>query len=242
MSDANDKPDKNAADDASLGSRWSRRKQQAAERRMAGAETEVRQSTEPTPAIPLSTIVPDGSVGRMQTRTEADRLAEQNAAGEHGPAPLTDDDMPAVETLDENSDFSGFMSPGVSEKLRKIALRKLFAGAGFNIRDGLDDYDDDFTSFEGLGDLITCDMKHRAEMQAEKKAKEEQEELERVAAGEGPGDADQEVLPKDVDRDDDSVTASAGDGAEGEGNPGDNIDETNSDIAESVQTETGRKS
>ena len=77
------------------------------------------------------------------------------------PAPvLTDEDMPDVASMDENSDYSGFMSEGVSEELRKIALRKLFSGVGFNIRDGLDDYDDDFRSFAALGDIITSDMKH----------------------------------------------------------------------------------
>ena len=39
----------------------------------------------------------------------------------------------------------------VSESLRRLALRKLFHGADFNIRDGLDDYDGDYTSFVKLG-------------------------------------------------------------------------------------------
>ena len=93
---------------------------------------------------------------------------------EDGPV-LTDEDMPPIESLGEDSDYSGFMSSGVSEKLRKLALRKLFQGAGFNIRDGLDDYDDDFTAFPALGDLVTSDMKHQMEM-AEKREAEAQEE------------------------------------------------------------------
>ena len=40
--------------------------------------------------------------------------------------------------------------------------------AVFNVRDGLDDYDEDFTSFEALGDIVTSDMKHQAEMEAER--------------------------------------------------------------------------
>ncbi|MCP4232263.1 MAG: DUF3306 domain-containing protein, partial [Aestuariibacter sp.] len=61
---------------------------------------------------------------------------------------LTDADMPAIETLGENSDFSKFMSSGVSDKLRNMALQKMFQTAEFNIRDGLDEYDEDYTSFE----------------------------------------------------------------------------------------------
>ena len=89
---------------------------------------------------------------------------------EEAPA-LTDDDMPPLETLGEDDSYSDFLSPEVSEKLRKVALRQLFHGAGFNIRDGLDDYDEDFTIFKPLGDIITADMRHREEM-LERKAKE----------------------------------------------------------------------
>ena len=81
---------------------------------------------------------------------------------------LTDEDMPPLDGLDENSDYSGFLSPGVSEALRRRALRKLFSSAVFNIPDGLDDYDDDFTSFAALGDIVTSDMKHQAEVKAER--------------------------------------------------------------------------
>ncbi len=40
--------------------------------------------------------------------------------------------------------------------------------AAFNIRDGLDDYDEDFTFFEPLGDTITADMRHQMEREKEK--------------------------------------------------------------------------
>ena len=59
---------------------------------------------------------------------------------------LTDADMPDIETLTEDSDFSGFMSEGVSDELRNLALRKLFKAPVFNIRDGLDEYDEDYTT------------------------------------------------------------------------------------------------
>ena len=71
---------------------------------------------------------------------------------------LTDADMPPVDSLDEKSDFAVFMSPGVSELLRAQALRKLFHLPGFHVPDGLDDYDDDFTQFTKLGDIVTREM------------------------------------------------------------------------------------
>lgn len=91
---------------------------------------------------------------------------EPNTSETATPPPLTDADMPPIESLDENSDFTGFMSSGVSAELRKLALRKMFKASVFNVRDGLDDYDDDYTSFVPRGDLITSDMKHMAGVEA----------------------------------------------------------------------------
>lgn len=82
---------------------------------------------------------------------------------------LSDKDMPELDTLTEDSDYSGFLSPGVSEKLRKLALRKLFRSQSFNLCDGLDDYDEEFTTFEKLGDIVTADMRFQLEQEARRK-------------------------------------------------------------------------
>ncbi len=115
----------------------------------------------------------DGVAEALQTeQLAAGELTDQkqplDAATEQPPV-LTDDDMPPIESLTEDSDYSGFMSPGVSEELRQLALRKLFRSAAFNVCDGLDDYDDDYTSFEKLGDIITADMRFQMEQEAKRK-------------------------------------------------------------------------
>lgn len=118
---------------------------------------------------------------------------------------LTDADMPDIETLNEDSDFSGFMSSGVSDDLRNLALRKLFKAPVFNIRDGLDEYDEDYTYFEKLGDIVTCDMKHQIEMQ-EKKLREALE-------------ADAEVADEDeIEADDIEAMAGSDDEVEAQSN------------------------
>ncbi|MBF2761421.1 MAG: DUF3306 domain-containing protein [Ectothiorhodospiraceae bacterium AqS1] len=106
----------------------------------------------------------EGIDGPSDGEIEGGRVSE----GEADKKILTDADMPPIESLNEHSDYSGFLSPGVSEELRRRALRKLFLSAAFNVRDGLDDYDDDFTSFEALGDMVTADMKHQMEAEAER--------------------------------------------------------------------------
>ena len=72
-------------------------------------------------------------------------------------------ELPDLDSLDGDSDYSAFMSPGVDADLRRKALRKLFSSPKFNVCDGLDDYCDDYTTFEGLGDIVTADMKYHIE-------------------------------------------------------------------------------
>ena len=142
-------------------SRWSRRKQ------IAKDEALLAEPEEPLKEVSL------------EADLDADQALEVQAVDqelEPEPAPaLTDEDMPPIESLNEESDFSMFMSRGVSDELRNLALKKLFKAAVFNVRDGLDEYDEDYTSFEKLGDIVTCDMKHAIEMEAKKKLEKEAE-------------------------------------------------------------------
>ena len=83
---------------------------------------------------------------------------------------LTDEDMPPIDSLHEGSDFSGFLSEGVSAALKKAAMKKLFAQPAFNIRDGLNDYDEDYTSFAPLGDTVTVEMTYRKDIDDKREA------------------------------------------------------------------------
>ena len=66
----------------------------------------------------------------------------QPAAAEEETAAL---DLPDIETLDKDSDFTVFMKEGVPEALKRQALRKLWrSDPVFAVIDGLDDYDDDY--------------------------------------------------------------------------------------------------
>ncbi|MEE4375970.1 MAG: DUF3306 domain-containing protein [Candidatus Competibacteraceae bacterium] len=103
------------------------------------------------------------------------------------PAPaLTDADMPPLESLNEQSDYSGFFSPKVSTELKRLALRKLFHSASFNVTDGLDDYAEDFTQFAALGDIITQDMRHMMDVIKQREAKQAADE----STASAPADAD----------------------------------------------------
>ncbi len=134
----------------------------------------------------------------------ASGLPVEDAAAPHETDPrleLTDADMPPIESLDKDSDFSVFMSPKVSEQLRTQALRKLFHMPAFNITDGLNDYDEDYTQFAGLGDVVTHEMKRLLKKELEAAASVEEALPVDQDAASPPADA---VAENTVDEDDDS--------------------------------------
>jgi hypothetical protein len=153
-------------------SRWSRRKQQ---------------TTEETRKEDLA--LEDEQHNQVGNELEVLTGEDQQQQEVQQPA-LTDDDMEPVEELTEDSDYSKFMSPGVTDELRNLALRKMFHAPIFNIRDGLDEYDGDYTSFEKLGDIITADMRHQMEIEANKKLEQEAREIAEAGEIEDEQDAD----------------------------------------------------
>lgn len=107
--------------------------------------------------------------GRAEQAEDPDRASRALAeVAQSQPPELTDADMPSLESLDEDSDYRGFLSPKVSEELRRAALRKLFRLSRFNVCDGLDDYAEDFTQFEPLGELVTHEMRRVLAREGEK--------------------------------------------------------------------------
>jgi len=123
---------------------------------------------------------------RKRQAAEADESlapgARETSPEEEAPEPpvLTDEDMPPVESITDDADVSGFLSAGVSESLRRQALRRLFAMPKFQIKDGLDDYDGEYRNFTPLGDTVTSDMK----LQAERRLAGVREEVDRPRAEE----------------------------------------------------------
>lgn len=93
-------------------------------------------------------------------------VAEHDAAP--AAAPLTDANMPPIESLTEDSDYSVFMSPGVSEELRGAALRRLFRSPRFNERCPLDSEYYDCHGFTPLGSIVTHEMREELEREAAK--------------------------------------------------------------------------
>lgn len=73
-----------------------------------------------------------------------------------GPPP----ELPPIDQLTPESDFSGFMHAKVDASLRRAALKTLFKDPRFNIQDGLDDWNEDYTLLENLAPGVAETLQH----------------------------------------------------------------------------------
>lgn len=69
-------------------------------------------------------------------------------------------ELPPVETLTFESDFTAFLQPRVEEAVKRQALKKLFRDARFNVMDGLDTYIDDYSIPSPVSAELLREMVH----------------------------------------------------------------------------------
>ncbi len=105
-------------------------------------------------------------------------------------------DLPPVDGLDRDSDYTPFLEEGVPEKLARAAMRKLWRSDPiFAFRDGLDDYDEDFSMLHSVAKAVTSKAgKAKAKAKkakAEAKAKKTAGRAEARTAGTREGKAKQ---------------------------------------------------
>lgn len=129
--------------------RWSRLKRNVAKEEDASS-TPLPTSDEKTTTVAASHLE-DGPLSQASSaqahpvEAHATQLTPEQSETSTPPEPGSlDHTLPDPETLEVGSDFSAFMSPGVSGALRRRALKRLWATGNYNVRDGLDDYDADY--------------------------------------------------------------------------------------------------
>ena len=148
-------------------SRWSRRKTAA----KAG------------PAVPAAAAVPAPAVTQLPAQT-ADVLPDKAGA-----------QLPPIESLTPESDFSPFMQADVAEHLKRRALKTLFQDPRFNVMDGLDVYIDDYSKPDPLPEGWLEKMNQVARL-GEYRAPEEEAAAEEVEPAEAaPAGTTAEIQP-----------------------------------------------
>jgi hypothetical protein len=90
--------------------------------------------------------------------------AREAAPAEPKPVPAADaeaamPELPSLESLTSDSDFSAFFHPKVGEDVRRAALKKLFSDPQFNVMDGLDVYIDDYSKSDPIPAAMLAGLK-----------------------------------------------------------------------------------
>jgi hypothetical protein len=106
--------------------RWSQRK--------LAASRAVSSPTPPPVSPPAAAALPPAAASVPGTVAPPDAVVA---------APVSVE-LPAIDSLSLESDFTPFLRPEVDDTLRRQALKKLFAQPAFNVMDGLDVYIDDY--------------------------------------------------------------------------------------------------
>lgn len=92
-------------------------------------------------------------------------------------AELVDDQQDVEQRGNDEQDKPLWQQKDGDPELKKQALKQLFKQSEFNELDGLNEYDEDYTSFTGLGDVVTQEMKRMLKLAEEKTRPEQQEEI-----------------------------------------------------------------
>jgi hypothetical protein len=113
--------------------------------------------------------------------------AKQLPAVEEKPLPQ----LPPIDKLTPESDFSGFMHPKVEDALRRTALKKLFSGdPHFNLPDPFEAYSGDWTGGEPIPQEMLAGLNQARQLLFDDK-KEEEKKVAQDAPPEGEAKADE---------------------------------------------------
>ena len=141
-------------------SRWSRRKLDSAKDQAA-----------PQPVVPEAKVPPA-------------------AAAPAAARPAAKTELPPVDTLKGlASEYQDFLRPGVDEKLRRSALKKLFHDPHFNVMDGLDTYIDDYSKPDPIPEEMLKSLKQANRLLFPEEAAEKDRQIEAEAPGKAVADA-----------------------------------------------------
>ncbi|MEZ9127890.1 DUF3306 domain-containing protein [Vibrio splendidus] len=149
-------------------SRWSQRKlDESTDEPLEAQQT--LEETELTSSDSSSEVSPEMEAAAPQSlESEALETNEEvNASDVQDPAPEATEDLSVAQLLVSEA----------SESVKKAALRKLFLSEEFNVRDGLDDYDDDFSNLKSLSGGVAETLRDWVKDKTEEETTPEEEQV-----------------------------------------------------------------
>ncbi|PMO05195.1 hypothetical protein BCT19_11990 [Vibrio splendidus] len=149
-------------------SRWSQRKlDESTDEPLEAQQT--LEETELTSSDSSSEVSPEMEAAAPQS-LESDALEtneEVHASDVQDPAPEATEDLSVAQLLVSEA----------SESVKKAALRKLFLSEEFNVRDGLDDYDDDYSNLKSLSEGVAETLRDWVKDKTEEETTPEEEQV-----------------------------------------------------------------
>ncbi|MBU2908831.1 DUF3306 domain-containing protein [Vibrio splendidus] len=153
-------------------SRWSQRKldestDEPLEAQQTLEETELT-SSEASIAASSIDVEASESLDREALENESPEINEEvHASDVQDPAPEATEDLSVAQLLVSEA----------SESVKKAALRKLFLSEEFNVRDGLDDYDDDYSNLKSLSEGVAETLRDWVKDKTEEETTLEEEQI-----------------------------------------------------------------
>ncbi len=203
--------------------RWSRRKSgggEAAPEPEAPEKTKKRGSAAPVAGRRLAPLMPplaepeEGEIEMeaappgalaLKAQLEAEKAAreeEDEAEEERELTPEEEEavkDLPPIKSLNKDSDFTPFFAQNVPDFLKRQAYKVLWrSNPIFNIRDGLDDYDEDFSLAKLVGNVLS-ETKGASKSAKAKSAKDKEADEAKAPAPEKGDEAAETAAVEDED-------------------------------------------
>lgn len=151
-----------------------------------------------------SRLKSDARESQAQAVAEAAAPAQPPVKAEDAPP-----ELPPVDTLTIDSDFSGFLHPKVDEDLRRTALKKLFSDPHFNVMDGLDVYIDDYSVSEPIPAEMLAGLKQAQRILRWAEGHDDEEEAAPEVEASSTAPADEAAPAIESDSSDDIATEDA---------------------------------
>ncbi|MFA0497378.1 DUF3306 domain-containing protein, partial [Vibrio sp. 10N.222.46.A1] len=168
-------------------SRWSQRKLDES----TDEPLEVEQTLEVPALTPSDSSASEISPADLSSEMEA--AAPQSLESEtieiNEEVHVADVQDPAPEATEDLS-VAQLLVSEASESVKKAALRKLFLSEEFNVRDGLDDYDDDYSNLKSLSEGVAETLRDWVKDKTEEDTVNEPEQV---------ADNEEETLIDEVD-------------------------------------------
>ena len=108
--------------------------------------------------------------------------AAATTTGSQAAVPAPKSELPPVDSLQGlASEYQDFLRPGVDEKLRQSALKKLFHDPHFNAMDGLDTYIDDYSKPDPIPEAMLRTLEHAKGLLFDEEKKEPEAQPDELA-------------------------------------------------------------